>query len=420
MCDSVTRRGFLGGTLGGFFAYALRHAGARGQLALSEGPQARAEGEGAGKARRLVVLWMDGGPSQLDTFDPKPGEPTGGGLRAIETAVRGVRISEHLPEIARRMKKLSILRSLNSKEGDHLRGQYLLHTGYPLVEGFPRPAAGAVVSSETAPSRMPKYVSLGAPGFGPAYLGASHAPFSIDEPRQALQTLRAMERRKGRIELMRSLDRAFDEEHPAAALERRQDAVRKIEELLDTPFVRALDLEREPAGDRERYGAEPFGQRCLAARRLLEAGVPFVEVHQGGWDTHLENFAQVKDLCGRIDGPWAALLDDLEAKGLLAETLVVWMGEFGRTPEINVQKGRDHYPKVTCAVLGGGGIAGGRVVGETSRGGTEIVRQAVGVPDLFATLFSRLGIDPKRRFRTEFGGTATATDGGTPIQDLLA
>ncbi len=407
MCDAITRRGFLGGTLGGFFAYALRNGALLGEQA-------------AGKARRCIVLWMDGGPSQLDTFDPKPGELTGGGLRAIETAVPGVRISEHLPEIARRMKKLSILRSLHSKEGDHLRGQYLLHTGYPLVEGFPRPAAGAVVSSEAAPSRMPRYVTLGAPGFGPAYLGAAHAPFSIEDPREALQTLRAMERRKGRIELMRALDRPFDEEHPAGVLERRQDAIRKIEELVDTPFVRALDLEREPARESDRYGAGAFGRRCLAARRLLEAGVPFVEVHQGGWDTHLDNLAKVKELCGEIDRPWAALVDDLEAKGLLAETVVVWMGEFGRTPEINVQRGRDHYPRVTCAVLGGGGLAGGRVVGDTGRAGMEIVRDPATVPDLFATLFWRMGIDPKRRFRTEFGGTATATDGGTPIKDLIA
>jgi hypothetical protein len=403
----ITRRGFCGGTLGGFFAYALRNGALLGQ-------------NPAGKAKRCLVLWMDGGPSHIDTFDPKPGQAAGGGTRAIDTPVRGVQIAEHLPEVARRMKRLSIVRSLTSKEGDHLRGSYLLHTGFPLVEGFGRPAAGSVVSSDAPASRMPKYVTLGGPGFGPAYLGAEHAAFSVEDRRQAVQTLRAVEKRRGRIELMRALDRAFVEEHSAPVLERRADVLRKIEELADTPFSRALDLERELERDRARYGAGTFGERCLAARRLLEAGVPFVEVQQSGWDTHLDNLARVKENCAVIDAPWAALVDDLEAKGLLQETVMVWMGEFGRTPELNAQKGRDHYPRVSAVVVAGGGLPGGRVVGETNSGGSEILKDPVTVPDLFATLFTRLGIDPKRRFRTEFGGTATLTDNGTPVRALLS
>jgi hypothetical protein len=404
-CD---RRTFLGGSLGGFFAYALRN---RSESLFAQ--------ESTGRARRCVVLWMDGGPSQVDTFDPKPGEETGGPTKAIETAARGVRIAESLPQIARRMKKLSIVRSITSKEGDHLRGNYLFHTGYPLVEGFARPSLGAMVSKETPDARTPKYVSLGAAGFGPAYLGAAHAPFSVEDVRQALESLRAVGRKKERIRLLRSLDKEFDEAHPADVLAGREEMLRKIEELSDTSFVRALDLEAEPARDRERYGRSPFGQRCLAARRLLESGVRFVEIHQDGWDTHVDNFAKVRDLCATIDGPWAALLDDLDAKGLLDETIVLWMGEFGRTPSINVQNGRDHYPRVTCAVVGGGGLQGGRVVGETDRLGATIAKDPVTIPDLFATLFSAFGVDPRRRFRTEFGGTATLTDNGTPIKPLL-
>jgi hypothetical protein len=404
----LDRRTFLGGTLGGFFAYALRN---------------RAEGlfaqESASRAKRCVVLWMDGGPSQLDTFDPKPGVETGGPTKAIDTAARGLRIAESLPQIARRMKKLSIVRSMNSKEGDHLRGQYLLHTGYPLVEGFARPSLGSMVSKESAESRIPKYVTLGAAGFGPAYLGASHAPFSVEDLRQALDSLRAVGKKRDRIRLIRELDREFDAGHPAELLAGREEMIRKIEELSDTAFVRALDLESEPSRDREKYGTSTFGRRCLAARRLLEAGVRFVEVHQDGWDTHVDNFSKVGEQCALIDGPWAALMDDLDGRGLLDETLVVWMGEFGRTPGINARNGRDHYPRVTCAVLGGGGIEGGRVVGETDRLGASIVKDPVGVPDLFATLFGCFGLDPKRRFKTEFGGTATLTDGGSPIKALL-
>ena len=403
----MNRRRFLAGATGGFFAYAFRNGA--GDLFA----QARPAG-----AKRCLVLWMDGGPSQIDTFDPKPGVETGGDFKAIETAAAGVRIGEPLPQIARRMKKLSIVRSIQSKEGDHLRGQYLFHTGYPLLEGFARPSAGAVVSKETPEAKFPKYVTLGAPGFGPAYLGAAHAPFAIDDLPKALQTFRTLANRRERIRLVRELDRDFDAMHPAEALAGRGETVKKIEELVDTPFVRALDLEREPSRERERYGAHEFGRRCLAARRLLEAGATFVEVHLDGWDTHVDNFARVGELCGILDGPWAALVDDLDAKGLLAETVILWMGEFGRTPAVNERRGRDHYPRVTCAVLGGGGIPGGRVVGETDRLGTAVTKDPVTVPDLFATLFSAFGIDPARRFRTEFGGTATLTDGGRPIRAL--
>jgi len=407
--NCCNRRAFLGGTLGGFFAYALRN---RSESLFAQ--------ESAGRARRCVVLWMNGGPSQVDTFDPKPGETTGGPTKAIETAARGVRIAESLPQIARRMKKLSIVRSITSKEGDHLRGSYLFHTGYPLVEGFARPPLGAMISKETPEARIPKYVALGAAGFGPAYLGATHAPFSVEDVRQALESLRAVGRKKDRIRLLRALDKDFDEAHPEDMLAGRDEMLRKIEELSDTSFVRALDLEAEPARDRERYGKSPFGLRCLAARRLLESGVRFVEVHQDGWDTHVDNFSKVGELCATIDGPWAALMDDLDGKGLLDETVVLWMGEFGRTPGINAQKGRDHFPRVTCAVVGGGGLQGGRIVGETDRLGENIAKDPVTVPDLFATLFSAFGVDPRRRFRTEFGGTATLTDNGTPIKALIS
>jgi hypothetical protein len=412
-CD---RRTFLGGTLGGFFAYAMRHR-ADGLFAAST--SLGTSQESAGRAKRCIVLWMSGGPSQMDTFDPKPGEDTGGPTKAIETAARGVKISATLPEIARRMKRLSIVRSVTSKEGDHLRGTYFLHTGYPLVEGFGRPALGAMISKETPDAKIPKYVSLGAAGFGPAYLGATHAPFSVEDVRQALESLRAVGRKKERIRFLRELDRDFDAGHSAEVLSGREEMLRKIEDLSDTTFVRALDLDSEPARDRERYGKSDFGRRCLAARRLLESGVRFVEIHQEGWDTHVENFSKVAELCSTIDGPWAALMDDLDAKGLLDETVVLWMGEFGRTPSINAQNGRDHYPRVTCAVLGGGGIAGGRVVGETDRLGATIAKDPVTVPDLFATLFGAFGVDPRRRFKTEFGGTATLTDNGTPIKALL-
>jgi hypothetical protein len=394
--------------MGGFFAFAARNGGEQ----LFARPT-------AGKATRAIVLWMDGGPSQIDTFDPKPGEQTGGEFRAIETAAQGVAISEHLPQLARRMDRLAVVRSLTSPEGDHLRARYYLHTGYPIVEGFARPAAGAVVSQHVPAGPLPNYVTLGSPGIGPAWLGPANAPFAVDDLLKTRQTLVKLQSRKEQIGFLRQLGAGFVAGHTDPTVERRDEIIRQLETLVETPFADALDVERASPDQRQRYGDHDFGTRCLAAFRLIESGVKFVEVQLGGWDTHIDNFTAVRRLCAELDGPWAALIDDLEASGLWDETVVLWLGEFGRTPVINAQNGRDHYPRVTSAVLGGGGLHGGRVVGASDAMGMEITRDPVRVPDLFATLFASFGIDPSRRFTTEFGGTAAATDEGHVIPGLL-
>jgi uncharacterized protein (DUF1501 family) len=178
-------------------------------------------------------------------------------------------------------------------------------------------------------------------------------------------------------------------------------------------------MELEPQASRERYGESGFGQSCLLARRLLESGVRFVEIQLGGWDTHTDNFNAVRNLCGELDGPWSCLMDDLSASGLLDETIVVWMGEFGRTPQINGQNGRDHYPNSTPVVIGGGGIAGGRVVGKTNKNGTEIDGPSYKVADLFATIFNQFNIKPDQEFTTNFDSPTTATDKGQIIKELF-
>ncbi len=404
----ISRRTVLGGAIGGFFAYAMRN---QADAALAKSP--------AGKAKRCVVLWMNGGPSQIDTFDPKPDASTGGEFKPIQTASPGLTISETLPHVAKHMDKLSVLRSITSTEGEHVRAQYFLRTGYPFVPGFPRPALGAVVSHETAPTDFPRYVTVGSRGVGPAYMGPDHAPFSINNPEEALELLRGIRRRKSRISLLQTLGGEFDTEHATAMLDRRRAMISKIEALVTTPFVDALNLERESASVRERYGPEEFGQGCLLARRLLETGVNFVEVQHQGWDTHVNNFAAVRRLCQAIDKPWAALLEDLKSSGLLDETLVIWMGEFGRTPHINANRGRDHFPRVTPAVIGGAGLASGAAIGRTNKSGTEIDGESHQVADLFATIFAALGIDPAHEFQTAFDSPAPASDGGTAIRELI-
>lgn len=408
MQPSVARRTFLASGLGGIFSLALRHRCDRLFAA-----------DASRTTKRCIVLWMGGGPSQMETFDPKPGAVTGGPTRSIATSAAGIEIAEHLPHLARRMDRLSIVRGLTSPEGDHDRGEYFLHTGYPYVQAFPRPTLGAVVSHENPRADFPLFVSVGARGLGPAYMGPDHAPFAVENPAQAVQLITGLRARRGALRSLEGFSLAFDERHLDSSLERRRTSLQRVERLLTTPFVKALDVSRAPDSDRARYGESEFGQRCLLARRLLEAGVKFVEVAHGGWDTHADNFNSVARLCGEIDHPWSVLIDDLRASGLWEETIVVWMGEFGRTPQINGNNGRDHFPQVTPVVLGGGGLKGGTVVGRTNATGLEVAEGPVKVPDLFATLFAALGIDPQHEFRTEFGAVAPASDHGQPIASLL-
>ena len=228
-------------------------------------------------------------------------------------------------------------------------------------------------------------------------MGPDHAPFSIENPQEALDLLRSIRRRRSRISLLQTLGSEFDAQHETAMLDRRRAMISKIEALVTTPFVDALNLERESPSVRERYGHEEFGQGCLLARRLLETGVNFVEVQHDGWDTHVNNFSAVRNLCQAIDKPWGALMEDLDSSGLLDETLVIWMGEFGRTPKINPNQGRDHFPNAWSTVLAGGGVKGGQAAGRTTADGTGVADRPITTGDLLATVCGALGIDAEKQ-----------------------
>ena len=403
-----SRRRFLGHSLGGVFAFAMKHA-----------CDSLFAAEPTGAVKRCVVLWMGGGPSQMETFDPKPGKATGGPTTSIATSVPGIEIASNFPEIAKRMDRLSLIRNLSSPEADHDRGQYIMHTGYPLIQAFPRPTLGSIVSHESPAADFPLFVSVGGKGPGPAYMGPDHAPFSVEDPAAAVQLIAGLRRQRRSMKFLEEFSTKFDESHLGSGLDRRRATLQRIERMMTTPFVKALDVDNSSESDRSRYGDGEFGRRCLLARRLLESGVRFVEIQHDGWDTHSDNFNSVAELCGQIDAPWSALLDDLQSSGLWNETLVVWMGEFGRTPQINSDNGRDHFPNVTPVVIGGGAIKGGVVVGQTNETGLEIAGDKVTVPDLFATLLTGLGLDPAHEFRTEFGAIAPASDHGKVISALL-
>ncbi len=379
------------------------------------------------RQRSCILLWMDGGPSQTDTFDLKPGHANGGPFRPISTAVPGIRISEHLPQIARHMDQLALIRSMNSKEGDHRLAAAYAHTGYLQRGPIQYPTLGAVVANEAGSQSadLPAFVSIApyrvsnSSTHSPGFLGPRFAPLVVGE-NLGVQNLTPQagiggEHLQARLRLVEQMQHEFVADHPSAAAKSHQTAYERAARLMRTTAAKALDLDQEPAWLRDSYGRTKFGQSCLLARRLVERGVPFIEVTLGGdtsngWDTHSNNFERVRELSQVLDAGWATLMDDLKARGLLENTLIVWMGEFGRTPTINGDKGRDHFPNAWTAVLGGGGIKGGQVVGKTSAGGETIEQHPVSVPDLLATVCLALDIDARKSNQSNVGRPISIVD----------
>jgi hypothetical protein len=397
---------------------------------------------------------MNGGPSQTDTFDLKPGHRNGGPFREIATAVPGIRISEHLSRVAKHMDRMALVRSMSTREGDHGRATFLLRTGYLPQGPIQYPTLGALVSRELGDDRseLPNFVSIAPHRFlSPAaydagFLGPVHAPLIVgdagfpfgaaqDDYQQALKVQdlappAGVDGRQvgARIRLLEDLEQEFVSRHPGVPPRSHATAYGRAARLMRSAAGKAFDLDEEPAALRDAYGRNLFGQGCLLARRLVERGVPFVEVTLGGvagdnlgWDTHVQNFDAVRRLCGVLDPAWATLMEDLRSRGLLDSTLIVWMGEFGRTPAINPNNGRDHFPGAWSTVLAGGGIRGGQVVGRTSPDGMAVEERPVTVPDLLATVCGALGIDPLKQNVSNVGRPIRVVDkAARPIQEVLA
>ncbi len=394
------------------------------------------------RKRSCIVLWMSGGPSQVDTFDPKPDHANGGPFQAIPTRVSGIRIGEHLPQVAQQMHHLAVIRSMSTKEGDHGRATLHLRTGNLPMGAIQFPVFGSLVAheNEIPNADLPGFVSI-APRFGrtalsAGFLGPRYAPLVVGGNNQGLyggenaglrvENLglpaqmtpeRAMERRS----LLHDLEADFLTVRPGAATASHQSAYQRAARLMRASAAKAFDLSEEKDWLRDRYGRNRFGQGCLLARRLVERGVPFVEVSLGGWDTHDNNFNLVRNLCQTLDPAWATLMGDLEQRGLLESTTIVWMGEFGRTPGINPRNGRDHFPKAWSVVLGGGGVAGGQVIGETSADGMTVQDRPVAVTDLLATICLAVGIDPMKQNMSNVNRPIRVVDPtAKPVQEALA
>ncbi len=386
--------------------------------------------------RSVILLWMNGGPATIDLWDLKPGHDNGGPVREIATATPGIRISEHLPALARWTDEMAIVRSMQTPEGDHDRATHLLRTGYQPQGAIRFPAVGAAVAQRLAgrrgsdvPERLPRFVSVAptryAATLGAGYLGPNWAPFQIGRAGGTLGEMRVADldppaeidrkRMNRRWELLRDFE-AMSPDGRSDVIASLQNAAGSAERLMDHGASAVFDLEQESDRARDRYGRTLFGQGCLLARRLVERGVSFVEVTLDGWDTHRDNFQRVADLSQTLDTAMPALLFDLKQRGLLESTLVVWQGEFGRTPIINSNTGRDHWPHAWSVVLAGGGIRGGQVIGKTSPDGREVTDRPASVPDLVATVCQAAGIDPRLQNLSNVNRPIRIADPtGTPI-----
>ncbi len=357
--------------------------------------------------KSLIILWMGGGPSTIDLWDMKPGQPTGGEHKPIKTAVSGIEINQYLPLVGKQMNHLNIVRSLTTTEGDHNRGTFLMSTGRPQNPLAEFPHMGSVLSYTYAQDLeamkhmdLPLFISVSGGRIGPGFLGMKYAPFNIQNPGTLpegvsppgdVSNRNGMERRKV---LFETLESSFKTNTPGDAAQAHRDVYGKAMQLVASNRTELFRLTSDKdRADVQKYGDSTFGRGCLLARKLVEAGVGCVEVNLGGWDMHNGIFAALARTLPTLDQGMAALTEDLAASGRLKNTVILWMGEFGRTPRINPNGGRDHYPRAWSVVVGGGSLKGGQVVGSTSADGGEAKDNPVKVGNLFATVYTGLGLD---------------------------
>ena len=441
-CDGFTRRDSLqlglGALLGTGFVDGLRALGA-----------SRPEGSGpVAKAQRCILIWMDGGPTHFETFDPKPDAPLEfrGEFSAIDTAVSGVQFSEHMVKLAASLNDFAMIRSIRHDQGNHGAGNHYMMTGAPpripvgcgAFVSF-HPSIGSVVAKELGRDNgLPPYFSLPemSRSGGPSFLGAKYAPFVVgDDPNQDKFKVRDVAlprdltdvRFGSRTELRARVDRMIRLNDEAAA-----DPVAAFDEyfqqgynLVTSPDAqKAFDISQESDDTRNRYGRNGFGQRCLLARRLVEAGVPFVTVYDGGWDHHRDLFGALRKRLPDWDNSVATLIQDLKERGLLESTLVVALGEFGRTPKISTlsgedKPGRDHWANAMSVLMAGGGTPGGTVVGATDRKGFSAVERVLSPENFVSTIYHKLGIDPAKVVYTPQGRPTHLVSDPTPIAELI-
>ena len=385
-----------------------------------------AEKDARKPAQSIIMLWLQGGPSQLETFDPHPGDAVAGGNGAVATAVRGVHLAAGLERTAEEMGSIALVRSMVSKEGDHERGTYTMKTGFRPDPTVVHPSIGAICCHELPGGKVeiPRHISI-LPSQWPArggFLGDEYDAFKTGDPLNKVPDVTARVPEGRDRQRLRDLDFLEDEfargRHNLAETAGNKTVMNSARMMMSSEQLKAFDVTQEPARLREAYGETPFGRGCLAARRLIEVGVRCVEVTLGGWDTHADNHKFCKEQTALLDPPFAALLRDLKERGLLERTVVICAGEFGRTPKINGLGGRDHWTNGFSIALAGGGIRGGQALGATDREGKVDPADPVTVADVHATVLTAVGIDPKKVMTSPIGRTLTLSEGKV-IKGLL-
>lgn len=388
-------------------------------------PKATEKAARGPKAKACIVLWLNGGPSQLDSFDPKPKSANGGKFKAIATRIKGAQFTEHLARTADQAHRLAVIRSMSTKEGNHLRARHLVHTGYSPTPTVAHPSLGAWVASRKPNERtaLPSFVSLGGPSAPAGFLGVQNGPFVVSSIKDPLANVKSQrfvpeKREDERIALLNVLDQRFAAAQHDVKVDGRVSVYGQAVKLMRSDDLAAFDLTTESEKTHALYGDSDFGRGVMMARKLVEGGAKLVEVTLDGFDTHRDGFTRLEKLLGTLDLALSGLLADLADRKMLDDTLVLCLGEFGRTPKINENDGRDHYPQAWSAVLAGGGIKGGVIHGQTDADGVK-VDKPVSVPDLMATAMTLLGLDPAESVGTPSGRPIALTDNGSALRAIM-
>ena len=377
--------------------------------------------------KSAILLWLGGGPPSIDMWDMKPGAPTAGQFKPISTT-GDFQICELMPSLAKQGKNLAVIRSMSTREADHNRGRYYMHTAYVPNPNVEHPGYGSVVAREMDAAKqltqleIPPFVSIGGASEGPGFLGMTYAPFQVDANGQIKDaTMGVPEARMADLmKLLGMLETRFVNEKRGSAAEEHGKIYAKTQELLTSAQMKAFQVRSEPKEMTAKYGDNNFGRGCLMARRLVETGVPFVEVSSGGWDLHQNNFTSLQRKLPELDKAFSALMEDLKQRGLLESTVVMCMGEFGRTPRINGNAGRDHFARAWSVVLGGGAIKGGRAIGKTNSDGTSVEGESHSSEDLMASVCHALGISLDTVYKAKNGRPMKIAGGGKVIPELFA
>jgi uncharacterized protein (DUF1501 family) len=428
--DAPTRRAFVAGAAKTCFGLGAAPLLLQNVAAAAHSSPAATAAIANGTARNVIYLFLRGGLSQIDTFDPKPGTQNQGPVRAIPTNVDGLMLGEYFPHLARQMDKVAIVASLTSTQGAHAQAQYFVRTGYELRGTIQHASLGAWVNrvggkiNPTMPGHVIVGGAAGLPSAG--YFPPQYWALPIGDPASGLtNSARAPGVDEAtfqrRLDRLRRMNDTFAKQHPQQQVKAYTDMYAEAVRLMRSEDLVAFDLEQEPPEIRAAYGDDRFGQGCLLARRLVEHGVRFVEVVSDGWDTHVQNFDALEEKTPAIDRGLAALLADLDARGLLHETLVVLATEFGRTPEIQRDNnGRNHFPQAFSALLAGGGIRGGIRYGRTDERGMTIVEGRTTVQDFNATIAHAVGLPLDHVEHAASGRPFTVADKGRPVTALFA